>query len=118
MNTVVLAARGSYGVERPVVRLMTSVACGPEAEATTQTVATQTRREFAVTSSPRSSEDPELAGGEESMEEGGSSTEAVVGFGGASESAVSVVEPGASDVGSPLVIGTVPSTSRPDRAGN
>ena len=98
MNVVVLAPRGSFGVERPVLRVMTSVASGPEEEEAPRTVSTQTRREFAIRSSSISSEEPVVAVDEESMEAGESSTKAVV--------------------GSSVVSGTVLSVRRPGQSGN
>ena len=71
MNTVVLVPREIHGLERPVVRTMVSVACGVEAAEAPQSVATQTRREFTIESSPSSSGEPEVAVDQESMEAGG-----------------------------------------------
>ena len=78
MNTVVSVPRELRDLERPVVRQMVSVACGVEQEEVPQSVATQTRREFAVESPPSSSGELESAVAEELMETGGSSVEAVV----------------------------------------
>ena len=73
--------REAHGLERPVVRHMTSVACGADQEGAPQSVATQTLREFAIESSPSSQMDPAGVDAEEQvpMEAGGSSVEAVVG---------------------------------------
>ena len=105
-------------MERPVVRTMASVVCCPEAEEARQTVFTQTRREFAIRSSSMSSGEPEVAVKEESMEAGGSSTEAVVGVCGGPEVAVSVVVPKVSGIDGPSVSGTALSMRGPVWSGN
>ena len=118
MNNVVVAPRGEYGLERPVVRTMASVTCGPEGEESLRTVSTQTRPEFAIRSSSMSSAEREVAVDEESMDAGGSSTAAVVGVCGGPEVTVSVVVPSVSGVGGPNASGTALSLGRPVRSGN
>ena len=67
------------GIERPVIRQVVSVACGPEQSGTPHDVATQTRRAFCIGSSCSSEGESGAAITEGPMETGGSSVEAVVG---------------------------------------
>ena len=117
MNTIVSVPRELRDLERPVVRQIVSVACGVEREGIPQSVATQTRREFAVESPPSSSGELESAVVEELMETGGSVVEAVVGVFKRPGAADSVTVSSVQVVGSSPVGNAVDSTSRLVRSG-
>ena len=104
-------------MERPVDRQMVSVACGAEQEGVPQSVATQTRREFAIKLPLRSSGELGSVVTEEVMETGGSSVEAVVGVFERPGATDSVTVPRVPVVGSSPVGNAVASTSRVVRSG-
>ena len=96
---------------------MVSVACGAEQEGVPQSVATQTRREFAIKLPLRSSGELGSAVTEEVMETGGSSVEAVVGVFERPGATDKVTVPRVPVVGSSPVGNAVASTSRVVRSG-
>ena len=104
-------------MERPVIRQVVSVACGPEQSGTPQDVATQTRRAFCIGSSSSSEGELGATATEGPMETGGSSVEAVVGAADPPETSDGNVESSVSVVGSPLVGSAVASIGRVLRSG-
>ena len=104
-------------MERPVIRQVVSVACGPEQSGAPHDVATQTRRAFSIVSSSSSEGELGAAATEDPMEPGGSSVEAIVGVAEASEISDGNVESGVPVVGSPLVGSAVAPSGRVVRSG-